>query len=192
MGKARICCIPGCGKPHDSKGYCKTHYLRMRRHGDPLKTVNGKGVEYLLNVVMNYDGEDCLPWPFGRTGKGRGQIRYNGRDWYVHRLVCILAHGEPPTPDHLATHRCGNGHLGCVNKHHLVWGTHGDNRTDVSLHAELPDRNTLSVKLSREKVRQIRTLRGKLSVKAIAKQFGVSHATISDIFAGRTWSWLKD
>ena len=27
------CCIPGCGRPHHAKGYCKSHYSQLRRRG---------------------------------------------------------------------------------------------------------------------------------------------------------------
>lgn len=32
------CSIDGCGKPTDSLGLCRTHAMRMRRHGDPVFT----------------------------------------------------------------------------------------------------------------------------------------------------------
>jgi hypothetical protein len=192
LAKIRICSIEGCSNKHDAKGYCKTHYLRMRRHGDPTKTVNGRALKFLQETVLPYDGDECIFWPFGKAGKGRGQIRYEGADWYVHRLVCQIVHGEPPTPEHLATHSCGNGHLGCVTKAHQKWGTHTQNRIDVSIHAELPDRDTKSVKLTRDIVREIRSLYGTVSINKMAKRFGVSRATVSDVINGRTWVWLKD
>ncbi|MBD1382684.1 hypothetical protein [Metabacillus arenae] len=38
----RICEIEGCQDKHFAKGYCKKHYQRYRRHGDPLYTKNFK------------------------------------------------------------------------------------------------------------------------------------------------------
>lgn len=32
----RTCTIPGCGKPLNCRGYCKGHYYRWSRYGDPL------------------------------------------------------------------------------------------------------------------------------------------------------------
>jgi hypothetical protein len=32
----KVCTIAGCGKQHDAKGYCKVHYRRWKRLGDPL------------------------------------------------------------------------------------------------------------------------------------------------------------
>lgn len=32
----RLCSILGCGRQHEAKGYCSTHYSKLREHGDPL------------------------------------------------------------------------------------------------------------------------------------------------------------
>lgn len=29
------CCIDHCGQPHMARGWCRLHYFRWRRHGDP-------------------------------------------------------------------------------------------------------------------------------------------------------------
>ncbi|MCY7341683.1 MAG: hypothetical protein LH603_07510 [Pseudonocardia sp.] len=38
-GPARRCTVSGCGRPHKAHGYCRTHYRRGQRHGDPLAAV---------------------------------------------------------------------------------------------------------------------------------------------------------
>lgn len=35
----RCCTVPGCGRDHKAHGYCRTHYRRWQRHGDPLADV---------------------------------------------------------------------------------------------------------------------------------------------------------
>ena len=42
-------------------------------------------------------------------------------------------------------------------------------------------------KLTREKVEQIRALKGKKTQREIAAQFGVADATIRDIYSGKSW-----
>jgi hypothetical protein len=32
----KVCSVDGCNKKHEAKGYCKKHYNRFRRYGDPL------------------------------------------------------------------------------------------------------------------------------------------------------------
>lgn len=42
----KTCCFPACGLPHQSRGYCKTHYAQLRYHsGDSskLKPIRGGG-----------------------------------------------------------------------------------------------------------------------------------------------------
>lgn len=37
----RICSVEGCDRPADGgQGWCNKHYLRWRKHGDPLVTLN--------------------------------------------------------------------------------------------------------------------------------------------------------
>lgn len=38
MADSKLCCIEGCGNPARKRGYCNAHYIRLRRHGDPLAT----------------------------------------------------------------------------------------------------------------------------------------------------------
>ena len=32
----RTCIVDGCTEKHDARGYCRNHYKRFMRHGDPL------------------------------------------------------------------------------------------------------------------------------------------------------------
>lgn len=36
MADVRICTVNGCGKRREKRTFCNAHYLRWRRHGDPL------------------------------------------------------------------------------------------------------------------------------------------------------------
>lgn len=38
MTSNMICSIEGCEKPSSKRGYCNAHYIRFRRHGNPLVT----------------------------------------------------------------------------------------------------------------------------------------------------------
>jgi hypothetical protein len=36
MATKRLCSIPDCDKPSRNRGFCQSHYHRLRRYGDPL------------------------------------------------------------------------------------------------------------------------------------------------------------
>lgn len=41
MAIIKMCCIDGCGKRVLAKGMCQKHYMRVKRHGDPLYDTRG-------------------------------------------------------------------------------------------------------------------------------------------------------
>ncbi len=123
MANPRICSISECGKPSHARGMCNIHYCRWRRHGDPngMNALAGAAEMFLREKALTYNGDDCLIWPFTRNGQGRAVLGNPNGTNLVHRRICIEVNGEPATPDMQATHSCGRGHDGCVNRRHLVW-----------------------------------------------------------------------
>jgi hypothetical protein len=73
----------------------------------------------------------CWMWTRGR-GKGYGGVRFEGRDWAVHRLVHTLLVGEIPAGLH-GDHLCHNddptcpggecAHRACCNPEHVAFVT---------------------------------------------------------------------
>lgn len=192
--RKRICSIPDCGKPHYGRGYCAMHLHRFKVHGDPHKRArlaNGESSRWIDEVALNYEGEECLPWPFGRINQGYGILRINGRDEVASRVVCERAYGTPPTPKHQAAHSCGNGHHGCVNKRHLSWKTPSENAADKIVHGTTTrgERSALA-KLNSGQVAEIRSLIGRVPQRQIAARFGIDQSTVSDIKRGKSWDWL--
>lgn len=136
MASTRICKVADCDKVTVGQGYCKNHYYRFRKYGDPFAGGTSPGVpqKYMEAEVLPHRGGDCLPWPFARDSNGYGQVRIDGKLHYVARLVCSLVHGEPPTAGHQAAHSCGKGHEGCCNPSHLRWATVRENHLDKKAH----------------------------------------------------------
>ncbi len=132
----RICSIENCGKPHLSRGWCGSHYWRWHKHGDPLsgRIDNGEAGRYFREVVLVYDGTDCLLWPYSCNDSGYGRMQFDGRVQIVSRLACEEEHGPAPTPKHDAAHSCGKGHLACVAKRHMSWKTRAENMADKIVH----------------------------------------------------------
>lgn len=191
----KTCSIDGCNMPRYCRGWCINHYNRWRSHGDPLAggTSRGEPLKWLLDVALRCTGDECLQWPFGKFPNGYGSVKNHGRAVPVHRLVCLLAHGEPPTPLHQAAHSCGQGAtICCVNPRHLRWATVTENQHDKLIHGTLVrgERNVKS-RLTEADVREIRKLRGVMTQRAMAKQFRVAPATIAMIHTRRNWGWLR-
>lgn len=90
-------------------------------------------MRFLREDVLRYSGDDCLPWPYARDTGGYGILRIGGQRHVVSRWVCEATNGAPPEPTYEATHSCGNGHLGCVTKRHLRWGTHAQNMAEIPI-----------------------------------------------------------
>lgn len=191
----RLCSIDGCGKKHFGKGWCNAHYSQWRTYGDPLfyvKTPHGEQTKFFESVVLKHDSEMCLTWPFAENGRGYGVIWRDKKTMSVHRLVCEIANGPPPTPRHYAAHSCGNGHLGCCAKKHLSWKTPAENAADQILHgtANRGERQGNS-KLTQDAVREIRSLAGAMKRRHIAAMFGVRASTITSIQSRKSWRWLE-
>ena len=140
MATKPVCKIKECGKPSRTAGLCGMHYQRKLR-GTPMtvpaKTPARMGA--LLEWVedhIDFSSDDCLAWPFGRDQKGYGAVKFRGIQTNAHRVMCILAHGEPTSEMQHALHSCGQGHNGCVNPRHLRWGSVKDNCDDRTKHAK--------------------------------------------------------
>lgn len=195
MADIRICSVEGCEKPMICRGWCPMHWRRWRLYGDPLTTMTtpkGEPQAYYRDVVLAYDGDACLIWPYGKTDGYGSMLRIGKGVGIVSRFVCEDAHGPAPTRQHEAAHSCGNGHLGCVAKRHVSWKTPKENAADKIAHGTVKrGRAHKSVKLTEENVREIRSLKGTISQRKLAARFGVSAGAIQCIFQGRNWAWLS-
>jgi hypothetical protein len=190
------CSIDGCSKPHKSRGWCMSHYSRWLRHGSPVggSTSTGAAIRYLDEVVMAYDGDECIAWPFSLNPSGYGRVKVPGSNKITgaHRLICEKVNGPPPSPEHLAAHSCGKGHEGCVTKRHLSWKTPSENQLDRIVHGtDGRGEKNPRARLTADAVRQIRALSGVISHEKLGRQYGVSRPTIGLIMNRTNWGWLE-
>ncbi len=186
----RECSVDGCGRKHDSHGYCVKHAHRFRRHGNPLggQTDKHAAANFMADIVLSYQGDNCLAWKFGNNGKGYGVFHVDRKAVAAHVYVCTTLNGPRPSANHDAAHSCGNGHLGCVNPKHLRWATRSENQRDRHKHGTmLVGTENPRAKLTDDDVRKIRSLIGVMSQRQIAKKFGVSQMIVSRIHRGQLW-----
>jgi hypothetical protein len=152
----------------------------------PANKGKGKGIAF-LRALVGHQGDECVSWPMCGL-RGYGFVAVNGVVHYAHRLMCELAYGPPPTPEHQAAHSCGNGHQGCVNPRHISWKTVSENMLDKRKHGTQYTRKT-RFKLTPEQVAEIRSLTGPIA--PMAARFGVCESNIRHIRAGRSWKTGK-
>lgn len=138
------------------------------------KKGEGETFKWLL-AHASYDSDECLIWPYSIDNYGGyGHLGYNGKMYLAHRLMCILAHGEPPTPKHQASHSCGKGHEGCVNPKHISWKTTSDNLKDRRKHGTHKGAIGNRTNLPYGVIDRIRELKGVVSQYKISAIFKVA------------------
>lgn len=187
-----VCSIDGCGLTAVARTYCWGHYRQAKRSMPfhpvtPRKHRRGSQVPWIKDHV-EYDGDDCLKWPFAFYKDGRGQVTINKRTVQAHRVMCEMAHGAPPTAEHEAAHTCGKGHEGCVNPKHLAWKTHQENIEDKFVHGTmLKGEQIAAAKLTEVQVRDIRKLASVETHAALAERYGVVRQTIGKVIRRERW-----
>lgn len=144
---------------------------------------------FWLKVVPD-PKSDCLLWT-GATVRGYGHIRVGYAMRRANRVAWFLAHGRWPRLNVL--HKCDRPL--CVNINHLFLGTPADNSADMvrkgrcqfgekHRNAKLSARDIIAIRGARQ--------RGQETTYQIAKRYGVSQPTVSDICIGRTWRSVKE
>jgi hypothetical protein len=193
MADLKICSVDGCCNKQIARGLCNAHYKRNRRHGAPTlgRTKNGEQLDFIFNNIINFSGDDCLIWPFLRSRAGYGRTWNGDRMIDVHRWVCKIVNGPPPTPEHEAAHSCGNGHLACCSPRHLRWATKAENESDKLRHGTAPigDKNPMA-KFTDQQILEMRKLDGMMRQREIASIFDCSQSTVCRILASKGWIHL--
>lgn len=191
------CSVSGCEREAEKKGLCAMHYRRVQR-GKPIGPANSTRILNAripwLESMIGHKGDECVFWPFAYTNKyGKVDTKAVG-NIPANRLMCILAHGEPPSKEHEAAHSCGVA--GCLNPNHLSWKTVRANAQDRILHGTSGrGSKNPQAKLTEEQVIQIRERlkSGKRGVgRRLSEEYGVSPSQISMINRRDKWGWLQD
>lgn len=156
-----------------------------------MRAKPGEARRYFEEVVLTYNGEDCLIWPFSKNTAGYGKLGCNGRYLHVHRMTCEAIKGPPPTPEHEAAHSCGKGHLGCTAPGHLDWKTPSQNNMDKLQHGtdNRGEKHPMA-KLTEAQVLEIMSLKGTKTQAQIGAQYGVDRRHVGLIHRGKTWRGL--
>lgn len=130
------CSIEGCEERTVGRGWCKTHYYRWRRTGDPEKLLRPRAISdpaaYFWTKVDKAgavpahrpDLGPCWLWTGTVSRKGYGHHGWEGATRITHRIAYQLVVG--PIPEGLELdHLCRN--RACCNPDHLEAVTHAIN-----------------------------------------------------------------
>jgi hypothetical protein len=146
---------------------------------------------FFTQALETQDKETCILWPFSTMGAGYASVKdmASGRVMGGHRLACFIKHGPPPEKKLHAAHECGVS--GCINPNHISWKTAKDNAKDKKIHGTNNDgeRHGLSV-LTNEQAAEIRQELAQSSrgaQAALARRYGVSVMTISNLARGKSY-----
>lgn len=176
---------PGCGTLLDSIKSMGTHI----QHGDGSCTLEKRfdgRCEHLPNGCIVYKGATDK-WGYAHVGVGGKRVQ-------AHRYAYERFNGPIPK-GMLVCHSCDNPP--CVNPKHLFLGTDMQNTQDMIRKGRKPvgekvkgGKYSDGAKLTEAQVREIRSLKGSDTQRAIGDTYGVDQATISAIWKGRTWKHL--
>ena len=110
-------------------------------------------------------------------------MRY--QKFYVHRLVCEVFHGPPPSLKHQVAHK--NGHPADCHVGNLRWATPKENAADRAVQGTIARGAAASwSRLTEAQIIKIRT--DPRAQRTIASDFGVSQHAIHKIKTRKTWS----
>lgn len=178
--------------PFGSDNECSVHYVNNVVSGEAFwKSVAAGKPPECAEIIARFgkfvqpQPDGCWHWIGSRTGSWKGGQHgqfalYHGDHIYAHRFAHLIFTG--PIPDGLLVrHTCDVGY--CVRPSHLLLGTQKDNLQDAVARDRLP-KYRAPRKLTSQQVIAIRheRMRG-TTLAAIATQFGVTRACVSQICA---------
>ena len=83
---------------------------------------------FVQAIEMAYEKQTDNCYSLDEKQTSYRMVVYKNKNMVAHRVVCRLAHGEPPPDKPQATHSCHN--KWCINPRHLRWGSAKDNAAD--------------------------------------------------------------
>ena len=152
-----------------------------------------------LNFVLIGDG--CWEWTGSRSEKGYGRMWFVGCE-EAHQVSFELFRGKRP-PHLMVMHRCNN--KGCVRPSHLQLGTNQENiqaayrdglcsesrksmRGERHFNSKLTEKDVLAIRSA--PCHNTGKQKHPVTIKSLAKQFGVTTHTIAAVRGKRLWRWL--
>ena len=194
MTNQTICKIAECRNPARHLGWCRAHYRRFNRYGDPLAGgshhYKDPDQAFLARQKLN-ELTGCIEWNGSSDQKGYGHLRISGKLVKAHRYAWARQNGEIPK-GLIIRHKCDNPK--CVNIDHLEIGTHIDNVSDMDqrgrrVNAQAKGSCHVLSKVSEADIPKIRA-DNRRQIE-IAKDYGISQAVVSKIKLRQAWGHVE-
>lgn len=193
----RVCDVGDCSLPHLAKGFCRRHYERQKKTGDPegLKVASRfmTGEQRLIHHGWTVTDSGCWEWNGSRTHpdnprRSYGRLTVSRKAIPAHRVAYETWVGEIPE-GHVVRHKCDNPP--CINPEHLETGTHQQNAVDREKRSNprrLTGEKNPGSKLTLSEVEDIRWICGMgAALGPVAEAFGVGKTAIFHIYKRNTW-----
>lgn len=134
-----------------------------------------------LETQYDLNENGCWVWKQYKNHEGYGQVSWKNNVITVHRLYWILCGGY--IPEGLVMCHGEGCSKACFNINHLRPDTDFENSLDKHRDGTMPH------KLTTTQVLEIRERTDKKYIE-LAKEYGISRTTISEIKSGKGWKWL--
>jgi hypothetical protein len=143
-------------------------------------------MKYAQILSHTKNEKECWITTYKNNFNGYCQVKIDGKRQYLHRWAYEFFNGEIPK-DMIVLHNCDNTR--CINPEHLILGTRKENSEDmVSKGRQAKGERHGQARLTEKQVKEIRI--DKRTAMTIAKENGVSKATIDKIRRGLIWKSL--
>lgn len=129
-----MCSIDGCDRRGISRGWCRRHYQRWQKYGDPLRERPTLADRLRDGSSV---GPTCWEWQGAINSDGYGVIKVAGRMRRAHRVAWEVAFGSIPAGLQVC-HSCDNPR--CIRVDHLLLGTQRANIQDMLAKGRRPKR----------------------------------------------------
>lgn len=117
----------------DAKKSDPQRVRELRRRVLKQPRLQRKSIKDFVEENRHHTGDQCLLIPAAQNGCP-AQVEFCGSLISAARYMLLLTQGTAKWDEAWATHKCGNGHLSCVNPKHLRWGDPSTNQSDAVMH----------------------------------------------------------
>ena len=119
------CSVPECTRAAVSRGWCRRHYQRWKKHGDVARERPSLADRLQSGLRV---GPSCWEWTGAIDTHGYGVVKVDGKVRKVPRVAWELAYGPIPAGLHVC-HSCDNPP--CARPDHLLLGSQRANIQDM-------------------------------------------------------------